>query len=276
MKELLLIDLNNILHRGFSVHEHLSFAGKSTGGLYGFVSQLATLLYNHPTRDVLICSDFPPYLRSEIYPEYKLLRKKQKDPDRQEKLHFNRLAVVKFVKMLGIQYWEEEGMEADDLIAAACEIYTDDYEQIVVASNDDDLYQLFKHGNIFFKSKKGNKRDGLYGFEDFKEEYPEITLRTWMRILMMAGTHNDVAGIRGIGFKTALKKIKNGEYRQFYKEHQEKLDLFHQVIKLPYHDNIKVPYPKYMTFNERKVMRFLAGYGIEYTGRMKQAFSILN
>ena len=190
MNELLLIDLNNILHRGFSVHEHLSFAGKSTGGLFGFVGQLATLLTQHPTTDVIICGDYPPYVRSKIYPEYKLLRKKNKDPERGEKLHFNRLAVIEFVKLLGLVYWEEEGMEADDLIAAACDAYTGEYDRIVVASNDDDLYQLFRHPNIFFKSKKGNKDTGLYGIDNFSEAYPGLTIRNWTRALMMAGTHD--------------------------------------------------------------------------------------
>ena len=276
MKELLLIDLNNILHRGFSVHEHLSFAGKSTGGLFGFVGQLATLLSHHPTTDIIICGDSKPYLRSARYPEYKMLRKKQQDPERNEKLHFNRLAVLEFIQMLGLTYWGEEGMEADDLIAASCDEYSDTYDQIVVASNDDDLYQLFRHKNVFFKSKKGTKETGLYGWEDFQEDNPGMTLRKWMRLLMMKGTHNDVAGIKGIGPAKAEAVLREGRWKSFYAEHQEQLDLFHDIIKLPYHDDLDVHEPYNFGFNERKIMRFLAGYGIEYTSKMKQSFSILN
>ncbi len=276
MKELLLIDLNNILHRGFSVHEHLSFAGKSTGGLFGFVGQLATLLHHHPTTDILVCGDSKPYLRSERYPEYKMLRQKQKDPERDEQLHFNRLAIIKLLELMSVKVWGEKGMEADDLIAAACDDYSGSYDRIVIASNDDDLYQLFRHKNVFFKSKKGKKGEGLYGWEDFKEEYPGMTLRKWMRLLMMKGTHNDVAGIKGIGPAKAEAVLREGRWKEFYNKYQEQLDLFHDIIKLPYEDDLESPPPQCAGFNERKVMRFLATYGIEYTGRMKQAFSILN
>ena len=279
MKELLLIDLNNILHRGFSVHEHLSFAGKSTGGLYGFVSQLATLISNHPTQDIIVCLDAKPYLRSKRYPEYKMLRQKQKDPERDERLHFNRLAVIDFLEFMSIKVWEEKGMEADDLIAAACDDYSSSYDRIVVASNDDDLYQLFRNKNVFFKSKKGNKKgglDGLYGWEDFQEDNPGMNLRRWMRLLMMKGTHNDVAGIKGIGPAKAEAVLREGRWKEFYNQHQEQLDLFHDIIKLPYYNNLDVPFSYTSGFNERSIMKFLAGYGIEYTGRMRHAFSILN
>ena len=76
--------------------------------------------------------------------------------------------------------------------------------------------------------------------------------------------------------KTALKILEEGRFRELYDKHEEKLDLFQRVIKLPYHDDLDVPFSCSEGFNERKVMRFLAGYGIEYTGRMKQSFSILN
>lgn len=276
MKELLLIDLNNILHRGFSVHEHLSFAGKSTGGLFGFVGQLATLLHYHPSRDIIVCVDSKPYLRSERYPEYKMLRQKQKDPARDAALHFNRLAIIEFLELMSIKVWEEKGMEADDLIAAACDDYAGSSVRVIVASNDDDLYQLFRHPNVYFRSKKGDKGTGLYGWEDFQLDNPGMTLRKWMRLLMMKGTHNDVAGIKGIGPAKAAAVLREGRWKEFYNQHQEALDLFHDIIKLPYHDDLGVPILISPGFNERKVMRFLAGYGIEYTGKMKQSFSILN
>lgn len=276
MKDLLLIDFNNLLHRGYSVHEHLSFAGKSTGGLYGFITQLATLLSAHPTTDIIVCSDSKPYLRSLIFPEYKLKRKKAKDPEKGKKLGQNSKMVVELLDLMGITLWLETGMEADDLIAAACDQYTDIYDRIIVASNDDDMYQLFRHDNIFFKSKKANKQTGLYGYDDFKEEYGGMSLRNWMRVLYMAGTHNELPGIFGIGRKTAIKIIEESRYRQVYKENQETIDLHQELIKLPYHDDLDAPEPSESGFNERKLMRWLAGYGIEYTGKMKYAFKILN
>jgi len=271
------IDFNNLLLRGYSVHEHLSFAGKSTGGLYGFVTQFATLLSSHPTTDIIVCSASKPYLRSKIFPEYKLKRKKSQDPDKGKKLGQNSKMVEEFLALLGVKLWEEKGMEADDLIAAACDDYTDSFDRIIVASNDDDMYQLFRHDNIFFKSKKANKGTGVYGYDDFIEEYDGMSLRDWMRILYMAGTHNELPGIRGIGRKTAMKIIAEGTYRRTYKEHKKILDLHKKLIRLPFLDNLDVPFSATGPgFKERELMKFLAGYGIEYTGKMKYAFKILN
>ena len=93
----------------------------------------------------------------------------------------------------------------------------------------------------------------------------------------MAGTHNELPGIRGIGRKTAIKIIEEGRYRQVYKENQEIIDLHQELIQLPYHDDLDVPFcATGPGFNERKLMRWLAGYGIDYTGKMKYAFKILN
>jgi len=276
LKRLLLVDFNNLLYRAFNVHDSLHFAGKSTGGVYGFINQLSTLLSKYPTPHVIVCSDSPPYLRSKDYPDYKLRRARQKDPDREKAIAQNRQFALDFLELMSIDYWEEKGLEADDLIAIACKKYHKEFDQVIVASNDDDLYQLFKFGNVYFKSKKGNKESGLYGFEEFKKEYPDLSLEDWLRILTMAGTHNDLPGIRGIGEVTAFKIIREGTYRKTYRKHKKTIDLFSKLIRLPYHDDVEVPPAYAFGFNERKLMKFLAGKGIEYSGHMKKAFSIFN
>lgn len=276
MTTLLLIDFNNVLHRGFSVHSHLSFAGKSTGGLFGFTLQLCQMLGNYDPTDIIVCIDSPPYFRSDIYPEYKKLRKKTKDPEREKAIGQNRKLVMELLALLSIKTWEEEGMEADDLIAAACDKHHDDYDRIVVGSNDDDLYQLFKYENVYFRSKKGNKESGLYSADDFYEDNPGMTLRKWIRLLMMKGTHNDVAGIKGIGPAKAEAVLKEGRWKEFYKEHEKELDMYFTLIDLPFTDDLETPELIRLGFSERKLMRFLASNGIEYTGYMKNAFKTLN
>ena len=276
MRTLLLIDFNNVLHRGFSVHSHLSFAGKSTGGLFGFTLQLSQMIGKYQPDDILVCLDSPPYFRSDVYPQYKKLRAKAKDPEREKAIGQNRKLVTQLLEELSIRTWGEEGMEADDLIAAACDKHHDDYDRIVIGSNDDDLYQLFKYENVYFRSKKGNKESGLYSADDFYEDNADMTLRKWMRLLMMKGTHNDIAGIKGIGPAKAEAVLAEGRWRKFYKENEEELDLYHSLIQLPYVNTLEVPELIRLGFNTRKLMRFLASNGIEYTGYMKNAFKTLN
>jgi 5'-3' exonuclease len=234
------------------------------------------MLGNYDPTGIIVCLDSPPYFRSDIYPEYKKLRKKNKDPEREKAIGQNRKLVMELLALLSIKTWGEEGMEADDLIAAACDEYNEDYDRIVIGSNDDDLYQLFKYDNVYFRSAKGNKDSGLFSLEDFYRENPTMTLRKWMRLLMIAGTHNDVAGIRGYGKKKAMDILDGGKYREFYKEYEEELDLFNALIDLPYHDDLEPPNLIRLGFSERRLMTFLATNGIEYTGYMKNAFKNLN
>lgn len=272
MSDLLLIDFNNLLHRGYSVHSHLEYGGKSTGAIFGFISQLSTLLSNFPTNNIIVCSDGPPYLRSERFPEYKARRRnRERDPEEEKKKRTGRRLVLDFIELANIPFWEEKGLEADDLIAAACDLYHKEFDRIIIVSNDDDLCQLFKYKNVYLKPKKG-----LRGIKDFEEEYPAISLEDWLKILAMAGTHNDLPGIKGVGIKTALKKIKDKkEYKKFYKENKKLLDLFYELIKLPYHNDLDPPPPNCLGFSNRSLIMFLAGLGIKYTHSMQESFDTI-
>ena len=271
MKDLLLVDMSNLLHKGFHVHSHREFAGKHTGGLFGFITQLCTLINSADYRDILICLDSGPYSRLKAYPEYKSKRKK--DPEVGAKLKESKEYILEFLDIINIQIWEEKGLEADDLIASSCAKYRRKYDRIIIASSDDDLYSLFKWHNVFLK-----KKDGLYGILDYEKDYSDIPLEDWTLISAMAGTHNDLPGLKGIGRKTAIKKL-NGpvdEWEEFYKANKRYIELFHSLIKLPYEKRRAPALEERSRIKERKLMQWLATYGIQYTGAMRDAVETLN
>jgi DNA polymerase-1 len=269
-KTLLVFDFNNLLMRGLSVHPGLEFAGKPTGGFFGFLNQFCSQINNHKPSDVVICNDYPPYLRKELQPEYKADRKPL-EPDVYEILKLSRIYCRDFINLLGINLYEEKGHEADDLIAIICDEYSYDYNKIVIISNDSDLYQLFKFPNVYLQKGKVS-----YSRKDFEKDYPGISIRDWIWIKAMAGTHNGIKGLHRVGDITAIKILKDEDrFSEIKKEHGELLDLNRRLIKLPFINDIELSEINKPNFSMRKVIMYLSNFGIKFQGNFKNALETL-
>ena len=284
MKSLLLIDFANTLIRSLSVHKDLSYEGEWTGGMYGVFDQLVACIHKHNPTNILVCDDKKPYLREKLYPGFKGDRKRKtygNEPegfDWYHALQQNKDSTQELLEILDIPYWSIGGLEADDLIAFAVDKYHDDYDKIIILSNDTDLNQLLVYMNVFiYKKSKWVGPDRLYGEKEFDKEFVNLRVTDWALYTAMVGTHNGVPGIKGIGPKTALK-ILNDETAELYdvfmmkyeRAMNEKLDLIE--LPLPGEDiPLNIPTPQSMTYNSRKVTRFLESKGIQFTTRMLQA-----
>lgn len=274
---LLLVDFANLFYKGFHIHQQLSFSGRSTGGLYGFATQLAnTILQVQPDR-VVICCDCKPYLRSEDFPEYKTGRIKIEDRERASAVRDNRGMSFRFLDHLGLQPLRIRGLEADDVVAILCKKHQ--HEDVVIASNDSDLFQLLDQKNL--RIYRGAKR-GFYGSRDLFKEYPHLpNARSWAKVLAMSGGHNSLQGIRGVGPATAVKILTVPSMQRRFKdrldENQELVDHNLKIVKLPYHrisdwQRRQVKVPRYGKYDEQSLREFLASFGITFTAPMRQAF----
>lgn len=275
MKNLLVVDYANTVLRSLSVHSQLEWEGQITGGLYGFVSQLASQINKYKPSHILICKDSPPYLRSSLYPEYKADRKTAKKPDWYPAIRSTYAMVDMFLEHIHCPPWGIAGFEADDLIAAATEQHHDNYDQILVLSNDDDLYQLLCYSNILLLKKAGNM-----DYQSFKKEYPMLEPQDWVTITAMAGTHNAVKGIERCGLKTAIKWFEyyqtTGVTHAKVQEHKDLIERNRGLIQLPLQIKdyqIEKIQPQAPTIQTRNMMRYLSRYGISYTSTMDTAFS---
>ena len=136
MSTLLLIDFNNTLIRSLSVNKYLSYDGMYTGGIYGVLMQLTSILNKYHPDKILNCTDAKPYLREELYPGFKGDRKKKTYDEEDgfdfyEALGHNTSSTLDFFKMLGIPTWKIQGLEADDLIAKATDYYINSFNKII-------------------------------------------------------------------------------------------------------------------------------------------------
>lgn len=288
MSNLIIIDFYNTLTRMLSVHKHLSWEGQSTGGFYGFITQLTGLIHAADLVDkqfkVIICKDKKPYIRQKYYPEYKGDRKKNyDDPEVKafyQAMNENAQMIKEFAELTDIPIWSIEGLEADDLITYLVLLGLIDNAYIL--SNDTDLYQLFGMYPIL-KDLLGNeyspkihifKKNELYTEKSFYEEF-DISPEYWAAYTLMVGSHNNVPGIKGIGPKTATKIIKDphklNELISNTPDWHDKMDL----IELPcplYEPYVEIPSIKPFSVNYRLIAKFLADKGITMTARMMEAF----
>lgn len=141
-KTLGLIDLHNVFWSRYhaSGDEELSAAQKWT---VGFV-----LGQTHEYDYLAVCTDTPPYKRSEAYPEYKATREAP-SPMALEQLK----QTVERLQREGIRVYKQPGYEADDLIATFVR-YTGTIAEaagcgvldVTIISNDGDLLQLVDPG----------------------------------------------------------------------------------------------------------------------------------
>lgn len=145
----------------------------------------------------IIIKDFKgSKFRKSLYPEYKGNRK-PKDKEQEEKMrkHFANFGYVHKVLKVTYPVLEQEGVEADDIIAALCKLLP---EKKVILSGDQDLMQLEVPQ---FSSTKS-------AFISFKEQDFENREQFVLAKACAGDTSDNIKGLERIGMKTALKIFK--------------------------------------------------------------------
>jgi len=276
MNKILIIDLNNILFRFVEINKSLSYKGKRTGMLFGFLQTFCKYINEHQPDVVLVCGDKQPYKRKNIFNEYKN-KPHSNDVDKALYIGNNRLYVTDVLSMMNIDVWKEDGYEADDL--EACIIHKYNKEQIVICSNDDDLYSLLNKNVVLQRNKS------LYTEEDFWKDYPELkkfkTPVIWERIKAMSGNHNGVKNIyRGLGDKTAINIITDDKkLEDFMCKYEKEFKFNLSLTKLPFDWQPLENIPE-LNYNNKFSLRRLENclmkdYGINITSAMSEAFQRL-
>lgn len=268
---LLAIDLSNQAYRFSAAYPTLSSDDRFTGGLYGFMAGISKIIHIVGATDIVVCEDRKPYLRSDLYPQYKQLRKKNEDKELYERAQFSITLIKELLQVLGWPLWSLPGFESDDLISHAVIKYRHRYDQVIAASNDSDLYQLFKWP--VFALYKGKK--GLYTHKHYAEEWGDLPPDDLKMALAFIGTHNDVEGVRGVGEVTARKIVQDPtRLRLFREQHREIVERNLELIQLPHPKFPRatpLPGPT-RRYVERDLIRFCGRFDIGVTMTMCQAF----
>jgi DNA polymerase-1 len=173
------------------------------GAVVGFANMLNKLLEDHfvtgeGTHIAVIFDKGEVTFRNEIYDDYKANREETPD-DLAPQFGYIREATRAF----NVPVVEQEGFEADDLIATYAKSALADGGEVVIVSSDKDLMQLVRPGVTMFDPMKSRKIDEPEVFEKFGVAPDKV-----VDVQALAGDSVDnVPGVPGIGVKTAALLI---------------------------------------------------------------------
>ena len=205
-KKLLLVDSNALFHRSRSaltraMGEMVTSYGAPVTGTYGFLNALFALMEQYQFDCVVPIYDRGGNWRKKESTEYKADREGYSDAHRSDM----GMLIEDVLPSLGFTPVGVEGVEADDVIATLSR-NAPAFDEIFLFTCDKDLLQLVtnKVKVILFSSAKKIKVVDIDGVLEIFGVYPsEVKYHK-----ALAGDSSDnIAGIKGIGPKTAVKII---------------------------------------------------------------------
>lgn len=199
-----LLDGYSLIYRtyfAFMRNPLINREGRNVSVVFGFFNSLFNYINRYkPDRFAVILDSKGPTFRHEMYPEYKANREKAPDD-----LHAQIPIVIEILEKLTIPIFQQEGMEADDIIASIATACSAQQIQCKVITGDKDLLQLVDEFVSIMKPDKGAylemNRDSV--IEKWGVEPVQI-----LDMLSLIGDKSDnVPGVKGVGEKGALKML---------------------------------------------------------------------
>jgi len=204
--DILLIDGNSMLFRAYHATAYRgNFMSTSTGvptnAVFGFSNMINKAITLLDPEYVLVAWDAgKPTFRHKQFENYKGTRK---EVDEELKAQFP--IAREFLDAYHIFRYEEEGIEADDIIGSLSKHYPE--HKIHILSSDKDLLQLIDDTTDVLLMKKGIT-DMQMTDEKVLYEMMELTPKQIIDFKGLSGdTSDNIPGVRGIGDKTAIKLL---------------------------------------------------------------------
>jgi len=204
-RKLMLIDGNSLLYRAFYALPLLHTGeGIFTNGVYGFLTMLNRITaQEQPTHIVIAFDKSKKTFRTKLYEEYKANRSAPPD---ELKGQFQLLREV--LTALNVDYIEQEGFEADDIIGTISQKAENEGIETVIVTGDNDALQLVSEKVKVLMIKKGITETEIFTPAQVKEKW-EVEPEKMIEIKALMGDSSDnIPGVPGVGPKTAIKLIK--------------------------------------------------------------------
>jgi len=206
MKDLLLIDTNAVFHRSRSaltrsMGELTTSFGVPTTGTYGTLNTIFSVMEKGEYDAVIPCYDAGGNFRKKLDDSYKATREKSSIT------HYADMSLLleEVLPTLGFSPIGVKGWEADDIIATISR-NAPAYREVHILTVDQDLLQLV--GNrvkvILFQSTKKTK---VYGIDEVLEKFQVYPSEIKYYKALCGDSSDNIAGIPGIGPKTATRVI---------------------------------------------------------------------
>ncbi|MDD6796395.1 MAG: DNA polymerase I [Clostridiaceae bacterium] len=204
MEKLLILDSNSLMNRAYYALPLLTNSdGIHTNAVYGFANMLLKMKEDiKPDYIVAAFDKKAPTFRHKEYSEYKAGRKKM-PPELGEQFPL----IKELLEALGINIYEIDGFEADDIIGTVSRISEEKGIESYIVTGDKDALQLAGKNTKVIITKKGVSEIATYNEEDFINEF-KVTPTQFIDVKGLMGDKSDnIPGVPGIGEKTAFKLI---------------------------------------------------------------------
>lgn len=246
-KFLVLVDGSSFLYRAYHALPPLSNSkGEPTGAIYGVANMLRKLLDTYDTPYFAVVFDAPgKTFRNDLFEQYKAQR-----PPMPDELKLQVTPLKQLIAAMGIPVLEEEGVEADDVIATLSKQAVEQGFDVVVATSDKDLAQLVSD-HITLDNTMSETRLDVAGVI---QKFGVPPARIVDFLALVGDTSDNIPGIPKVGPKTAAKWLNQygsldalianageikGKVGENLRAHLEQLELSRRLATV--HNDVPLP-----------------------------------
>ena len=205
MPTLALIDGHSIAYRAFFAlpPDLATTSGQVTNAAYGFTRMLIKLLADHHPDGLAVAWDVSRQtFRTEAYSDYKAQRAAAPDAFKSQ------LPLIQEVlSSLGIRQIQQEGFEADDVIASVSEVARQAGWHVLLVTGDRDAFQLVDDHLKVLYTRRGIT-DVVVADAAWVEDRYGIRPDQYVDYAALRGDSSDnLPGVPGVGEKTAARLV---------------------------------------------------------------------
>ncbi len=238
---LYIVDISGYVFRAFHAIAPLSSPlGEPTNAILGTVNMLERLIRERQPRHLAIAMDSrTATFRKELYPAYKANR-----PPPPDELRSQMRRVGEVVEALSLPVFQQDGVEADDVIATLVGSAAALGLRVVIVSGDKDLMQLVSEDVVLWDTM----RDRVFGPEEVTARFGVGPSQVRDALALIGDTSDNVPGVPSVGPKTAaqllstygdlaglyahLTELKRKKLRETLEEHRAQAELSQQLVTL--------------------------------------------
>lgn len=207
---LLLVDGHYYAYRSFfAIRDLTNSRGEPTNAVFGFVKALRKMLADiQPDVAAVVWDAGLPERRMELLPSYK-----QQREETPEHLAMQLPVIEQAVAALGVRNASLAGHEADDLIASYAAAARRRDAEVVIATNDKDIYALVGPGVSVYSTNKTDLKDAkdsfaLLGPAEVEEKWGVPPGKIPDVLALTGDAVDNIPGVEGVGPKTAAKLVR--------------------------------------------------------------------
>jgi len=209
--KLLLVDGNYYVYRSFFAIRDLSNSrGEPTNAIYGFVKTLRRMVKDlNPQLGAVVWDDGLPTRRTQLQPAYKQQRAEMPVEMRPQ------LAFIRdLVPLLGFASVSLPDTEADDLMASYACAAVGKKMEVILATNDKDLFQLVNDGVRVYTTNKADlaspkETHALLDGASVRKKWGVDPERVGDVIALIGDSVDNIPGVTGLGPKNAAHLLNN-------------------------------------------------------------------